>query len=377
MDDNNEKDNRFKQFRQRILALLAHGLNTGMRLISRLRRTLPGEEGVSVSSDIRAAFQHINPRRVYRIAALIIVGAYVLSGLYMVRPGEAAVVTRFGQVVNPKVSEGLRYRLPWPFEKETVVNVSEVRRESVGLASAEPEHPKHLEKPGKLQVLSGDTNILDYEVIVQYQVLDPVQYLFAFDYAPYQLVRDAVRAAVTSVSTDTAVDDILTSGRQSVLDRLQKETQTILDTYQTGLRIVSVNFQKAYPPDEVADAFRDVSSAREDKDKSINEAEGYKNSVIPEARGQAEKLVTEATSTAQALVNEARGSAAGFNEILAEYRTNSGIYGEKVTRFRLYLERMEQIFPRIKTYVVKPGEKVNLKLLENGSSVDVFPPQSP
>lgn len=300
-----------------------------------------------------------------------------MSGVYMVRPGEAAVVTRFGGVINPKVMEGLHYRLPWPFEKETVVNISEVRRESVGLTSVEPEHPKHLEKPGKLQALSGDTNILDYEVIVQYQILDPVQYLFAFDYAPYQLVRDTVRAAVTTVSTGTTVEDILTSGRQIVLDRLQKETQALLDSYGTGLRVVSINFQKAYPPDEVADAFRDVSSAREDKNKSINVADGYNNSIIPEARGQAQKLVTEAKSSAEAEINEANGAAAGFNEVLAQYRTNSSIYGEKVTRFRLYLERMEQIFPRIKTYVVKPGEKVNLKLLENGDSVDVFPPLNP
>lgn len=375
--DNNEKINRFKQVAQKILSYVAGGLDMGMQLVSRLWRASPGEEGSSVSSDIRAAFRHVDPRRAYRIAALIIVGGYLLSGMYMVRPGEAAVVTRFGKVINPKVTEGLRYRLPWPFEKEMVVNVSEVRRESVGLASAEPEHPNHPEKPGKLQVLSGDTNILDYEVIVQYQILDPVQYLFAFDYAPYQLVRDAVRAAVTSVSTDTGVDEILTSGRQIVLDRLQKETQILLDDYGAGLRVVSVNFQKAYPPDEVADAFRDVSSAREDKDKSINEADGYKNSVIPEARGQAQKMVTEAKSIAQAQTNEAKGAAAGFGEILTQYRTNSSIYGEKVTRFRLYLERMEQIFPRIKTYVVKPGEKVNLKLLENGGNVDVFPPLNP
>ena len=341
---------------------------------ARTRAALSGD-GSSPLHDIRAAFSHMEPRRLYMLAVAFVAVSYLLSGVYIVTSGKAAVVTRFGRVVNPRVSEGLHYRLPWPIEKENVVNVAEVRRESVGLSSAEPEHPQHIEAPGKLQVLSGDTNILDYEVIVQYQITDPAAYLFAFNAAPYQVVRDAVRAAVTTVSTNTAVDDILTTERQNVLNRLQAETQRLLDSYGSGLKVVNVNFQKAYPPDEVADAFRDVSSAREDKDKAVNEAEGYKNSVIPEARGQAEKLTTEATSTAEALVNEATGSAAGFNEIIAQYRTNSAIYGEKVTRFRLYLEQMEKIFPRVKTYVVRPGEKVNLKLLDGGSLQTFIPNQ--
>lgn len=347
------------------------------RLVQRLLLTIRSADGSSSMTDIRQAFKHVNARYISGNIVKVIIAIYFLSGVYIVKPGEAAVITRFGKVINPKVTEGLHYRLPWPVDKETVVNVSEVRRESVGLSSPEPEHPKHMEQPGKLQVLSGDTNIIDYEVIVQYQVREPADYLFNIDYAAYQTVRDAVRAAVTKVSAETAVDNILTSERQSVLNRLQKETQIILDSYKSGLAVVSVNFQKAYPPDEVADAFRDVSSAREDKSKTMNEAEGYKNSIIPEARGQAQKLITEASSSAQAQINEASGSAVAFTGILAEYRTNSSIYGEQVTRFRLYLERMEKIFPRVITYIVKPGERVNLKLLEgNETNVKVFPPQT-
>ena len=348
-----------------------------VRFAQRLLTTIRSADGSSAMIDIRQAFKHVDARFVSRNIVLIIIAIYFLSGVYIVKSGEAAVITRFGKIINPKVTEGLHYRLPWPIDKETVVNVSEVRRESVGLASSEPDHPKHVETPGKLQVLSGDTNIVDYEVIVQYQVREPADYLFNIDYAAYQTVRDAVRAAVTKVSAETAVDNILTSERQSVLNRLQKETQTLLDSYKSGLAVVSVNFQKAYPPDEVADAFRDVSSAREDKSKTMNEAEGYKNSVIPEARGQAQKLITEASSSAQAQINEASGSAVAFTGVLAEYRTNSSIYGEQVTRFRLYLERMEKIFPKIITYIVKPGERVNLKLLENNETkVSVFPPQT-
>ena len=372
-----EQINNIKQLLAQVTKRVLVVIGLFIRLVQALVAKIRSADGSSSMTDIRLAFKHVNARYISGNIVKVIIAIYFLSGVYIVKPGEAAVVTRFGKVVSPKVSEGLHYRLPWPVDRETIVNVSEVRRESVGLSSPEPEHPKHMEQPGKLQVLSGDTNIIDYEVIVQYQVRDPADYLFNIDYAAYQTVRDAVRAAVTKISAETAVDNILTSERQSVLNRLQKETQTLLDSYKSGLAVVSVNFQKAYPPDEVADAFRDVSSAREDKSKTMNEAEGYKNSVIPEARGQAQKLITEASSSAQAQINEASGSAVAFAGILAEYRTNSSIYGEQVTRFRLYLERMEKIFPRIVTYIVKPGERVNLKLLEgNETKVNVFPPQT-
>lgn len=372
-----EQTNNIKQLLAQVTKRVLVIIGLFIRLVQIATKKIRSADGSSSMTDIRLAFKHVNALYVSGNIVKIIIAIYFLSGIYIVKSGEAAVVTRFGKVVSPKVSEGLHYRLPWPVDKETIVNVSEVRRESVGLSSPEPEHPKHMEQPGKLQVLSGDTNIIDYEVIVQYQVRDPADYLFNIDYAAYQTVRDAVRAAVTKISAETAVDNILTSERQSVLNRLQKETQTLLDSYNSGLAIVSVNFQKAYPPDEVADAFRDVSSAREDKSKTMNEAEGYKNSIIPEARGQAQKLITEASSSAQAQINEASGSAVAFTGILAEYKTNSSIYGEQVTRFRLYLERMEKIFPRVIAYIVKPGERINLKLLEgNETKVNVFPPQT-
>lgn len=340
-----------------------------------LRKVLGGDNRTSSLSDIKAAFAHVNPRVIRRNLLIIIVLIYIMSGVYIVKSGEAAVVERFGEVVNPKVGEGLHYRLPWPFEKQTTVNIAQIRREGVGLATSEPEHPLHPETPAKLQVLSGDTNIIDYEVIVEYQVTDPALYLYRSNYPSYQLVRDAVRATVTQISGTNGVDDILTAKRQSILNNLRTDSQKLLDEYASGLKIVNVNFQKAYPPDEVADAFRDVSSAREDKAKAVNEAEGYKNSIIPEARGQAQKAITEASSSAIAQVNEASGSAIAFNGILAQYQTNSSIYGEQVTRFRLYLERMEKIFPNITAYVVKPGERVNLRLLDNNGKVNIFPPQ--
>lgn len=362
--------------RPEVVGKLGATLTTAARLIGRgwqaVRQGVQGD-GYSPLEDVRAAFGHLNFRRI-SLAVLVLVGiAYLLSGLYTVQPGEVAVVRRFGKVVAPKVTEGLHYRLPWPMEEETIVNVSTVRRESVGLTEPEPEHPLHLERPGKLQVLSGDTNIVDYEVIVQYQIRDPAAYLFNLNYPPYQLIRDAVRAAVTRLSGSTGIDAILTTERQTLQSAVRQEVQTLLDSYASGLAVVSVNLQKAYPPDTVADAFRDVSSAREDKARTINEAEAYRNSVIPEARGQASRILAEAKSEARAQVDQATGAAQAFNAILAQYRTNSQIYGEEVTRFRLYLETMEQILPRVQTYLVQRGERINIRLL-NGNRIATFPP---
>ena len=240
---------------------LRAGLITLARLLGRgwrLAREELQDDGYSPLEDVRAAFAHLNPRRILLALAGLALIAYLLSGIYTVQPGEAAVVRRFGRVVAPLVAEGLHYRLPWPIEQEDVVNIAEVRRESVGLTEAEPEHPLHLEDPGKLQVLSGDTNIVDYEVIVQYQVRDPAAYLFNLNYPSYQVVRDAVRAAVTRVSGSTGVDEILTSERQSLQNALRQTVQTLLDQYNSGLTVISISLQKAYPPDEVADTFRDV-----------------------------------------------------------------------------------------------------------------------
>ena len=337
-------------------------------------RALRGD-GASPLTDVRAAFAHLHPRRIGLGLVGLLLAAYLLSGIYTVRPAEVAVVRRFGQVVAPRVAEGLHYRLPWPVEQVDVVNVSEVRRETVGVAEPEPDHPLHAEGPGKLQVLSGDTNIIDYEVIAQYQVSDPAAYLFAVDYPPYQLIRDSVRAAVTRLSGATGVDAVLTTERQRLEEGIRREVQTDLDERGAGLSVVGVNLQKAYPPDEVAEAFRKVSSAREDKARTVNQAEGYRNSVVPEARGQSQGILAEARAYARAEVDRANGSAEAFGAILEEYRDSGEIYGERVTRLRLYLETMEKVLPQVATYVVQPGERVNLRLLDRATTSS-FPPVS-
>lgn len=347
------------------------------RLWRGLERSATGSD--TLMSDMRAAIGGLPRRPIVGALIVLLALAYLMSGVYVVAPGEVAVVRRFGAVIAPREGEGLHYRLPWPIDRVDIVNISQVRRESIGLTQPEPEHPDHPEKPAKLQVLSGDTNVIDIEAIVQYQVRDPVAYLFTTRYASYRLVREAIRHAVTNLVSTKPVDAILTTERQSLQDAIRAEAQRRLDGYRSGLLIVGVNLQKAYPPDEVAGAFRDVASAREDKTRAINEAQGYANSTIPEARGQAQKILSEAQAYQSDAVNRAQGAAQAFESVLAEYRASNRIYGPELTRYRLYLETMDKILSRVQTYIVDVtnNNRFNLRLFGNPSAPQRTPIPKP
>jgi len=326
-------------------------------------------DGESPLDDLKGAFGHLDPRRLAGgIMGLAVIG-FLLTGVYVVDPGEAGVVRRFGAVVDPRAEPGLHYRLPWPIDQVDIINVNDVRRETVGILSPEEDH-EHPEPPTKLQVLSGDTNVIDIEIIVQYQVRDPAAYLLNVEYAPYRLVRDVARQSVTELLSQQPVDAILTTERQSLQTAIRNEMQHRLDTYNSGLAIVGINLQKTFPPDEVADAFTDVNSAREDGARAINEANGYANSIVPESRGQAQQIMANAEAYQSDTLAQAGGDSQAFTNILAEYEDNSQIYGEDVTRYRLYLEMLEQVLPRVQVYVVdnENGGTINLRLFGNPTS---------
>jgi len=314
-------------------------------------------------ADFRVALGHIRPAWVAWISGGLILFAYLSTGVYTVAPGEAAVVRRFSSVIEPRVGPGLHYRLPWPVDRVDIVNMNLVRREQVGALESEADHP-HPEPPSKLQALSGDTNVVDVEAIVQYQVRDPVDYLFSVEYASYRLVRDVLRAAATNLVTRLPVDSLLTIGLQALQKALREETQKRLDRYRSGVVVVGIDLQKAFPPSDVADAFTAVNTAREQKARAINEARGYANSVIPEARGEAQRLLSAGQAYRSEVLANATGSASAFESVLTEYRKNSAAYGADVTRYRMYLETIDVIMPRVQLFALgnSNDESVNLRL---------------
>lgn len=338
-----------------------------------LRKLAQSDDDASPTDDLKAAFAGLPLRRLAWSGLGLLVAAYLLSGIYIVEPGQAGVVRRFGAVVQPRALEGLNYALPRPFDQVDIVNISQVRREVVGVLAPDEDHD-HPEPASKLQVLSGDTNIIDFEVVVQYQINRPTDFLFNIDEPAYQLVRDVTRQAVIQQVGSLPVDNILTTERQRVQDLIRVEVQARLDNYQSGLTVLNVNLQKAFPPDEVADAFVAVSSAREDKERTINQAQGYANSLLPEARGQAQRILAEAEAYRTEEVNRAQGEGQAFEAVQAEFETNSLIYGQDITLYRLYLETMETILPRVGVYVVNPDQdgEVTLRLVNGNRQLTNF-----
>ena len=208
-------------------------------------------------------------------------------------------------------------------------------------------------------MLTGDENIVDAELIVQYKIKDPLNYLFNF-IGPELTMREASEASLRTVVGRHNIDEALTSGKLMIQEETKELLQSILDKYETGVQVVAVQLQDVSPPKQVIDSFKDVASAKEDKNRMINEAEGYRNNVIPKARGEAQAMIREAEGFREARISRAEGDVAKFKAILKEYSK-----AKDVTRKRLYLEAMEEILPGLEKYIVPSGEDGNLLNLLN------------
>ena len=281
---------------------------------------------------------------------------WLLLGLYSVGPDEVGVVQRFGEY-NRVVGSGLNYHFPYPIEKVTTPKVTEVKRIEIGFRTIGKNQYRTIEQESLM--LTGDENIVDAELIVQYKIKDPIQYLFNF-IGPELTLREASEASLRTVIGRHNIDEALTSGKLMIQEETKTLLQSILDKYETGVLVVAVQLQDVSPPKQVIDAFKDVASAKEDKNRMINEAEGYRNDVIPKARGQAQAMIREAEGFRESRIKRAEGDVAKFKAIVKEYTK-----AKDVTKERLYLEAMEEILPGINKYVVPNGEDGNLLNLLN------------
>ena len=280
---------------------------------------------------------------------LLVVGAwFVLSAFYVVGPDEEGVVRRFGKWVRTEPS-GLHFKFPYPIEKVDLPKVTQVQEISVGRILKEA------------KMLTGDENILLVEVRVQYKIKDAAQYLFNIRNVE-ETIKDATESALRQTIGSHPIDDPLTEKKAEIMDEIQISLQKMLDHYECGIDVRQVQLQDVNPPQEVDFAFKDVQSAKEEKEQLINEALGYQNDVIPKARGGAEKLIREAEAYYEERIKRAEGDASKFLSVLAEYRK-----AKNVTEKRLYLETMEQILPGIEKVILdeKAGNLLNVLPLGN------------
>jgi len=281
---------------------------------------------------------------------------WLFTGVYTVGPDEVGVVQRFGKY-DRTVQSGLNYHMPFPIETVKTPKVTEVKRIEVGFRTIGKNQYRTVERESLM--LTGDENIVDAELIVQYKIKEPINYLFNF-VGPELTMREAAEASLRTVVGRHNIDEALTSGKLMIQEETKELLQSILDKYETGAQVVAVQLQDVSPPKQVIDAFKDVASAKEDKNRMINEAEGYRNDVIPKARGEAQAMIREAEGFREARIARAEGDVAKFKAILKEYSK-----AKDVTRERLYLEAMEEILPGIEKYIVPNGEDGNLLNLLN------------
>jgi membrane protease subunit HflK len=289
------------------------------------------------------------PWPVWPFAALGLV-LWLASGIFIIAPDERGIVLRFGKVVR-EVDPGPGYHLPWPIEEVLKPSVTQIRKEEFGFRTVEVgPPPRYRDVDPEALMLTGDENIVKLLFIVQYKIKpDPeaaTDFLFnARD--PRETVRAAAESAMRQVIGRNKIDDALTEQRERIQQEARDTLQEVLDGYDVGLEVVAVQLQDVDPPDQVSDAFKDVISAQQDRERMVNEARGYANDVVPKARGQAAQVLNEAEGYRQARIEDATGAAQRFVALHDEY-----LKAKDVTRLRLYLETMEEVLPRVNKVVV-------------------------
>jgi len=268
------------------------------------------------------------------------------SGFFIVNEDEEGLVMRFGKFVRT-ATPGPNYHLPTPIESVAIFPVTRVQREEIGFRSSNATARGGREIPDESLMLTGDENIVEIDFVVQWRIRN-AQY-FAFNVMhPRDTVKSVAESAMREVIGKTELADVLTGGRAHTESTTAQLMQDILDKYKAGIEIISLQLLKVDPPTaEVISAFRDVQTAEQEKEKTINNARGYRNKILPEARGEAAKRMEQAEAYKAGLVERAKGEASRFSAVYDAYKQ-----AKDVTKRRMYLETMEDILQNIDKVIV-------------------------
>jgi len=297
--------------------------------------------------------------RVAFVAALLVIGAF--TSFYTVQPEEQAVVKRFGEVVSIR-EPGLHFKLPFGIDRAYKIPTARVLKEEFGFRTASVGERSQYRKDRAMLdeslMLTGDLKVIDVEWVVQYLISDPSLYLHqARD--PRKTLRDISEAVMRRIVGNSLGSDVLTEKRVQVAVQARDELQDVLDSFNMGIHISTIELQDVTPPEPVKPAFNEVNQAEQERERLINEAEKRRNQVIPRAEGQAKQTIAQAEGYAAERINRAHGEAARFSAILAEYRN-----APDVTRQRLYLEMIDQVLPKLgRVYVMEEGGNAPLPLI--------------
>ncbi len=287
---------------------------------------------------------------------IILLLAWLASGFYIVDPQQVGVVKRFGKYVYT-VGPGPHWHIPYPVETVLKPAITRVYRLEIGFRTIPNTNPaRYRMVPKESYMLTGDENIVKAEFIVQFKIRNPIKFLFNVK-NQFTTVFKASEAAMREIIGKTDIDSVLTTGKDKIQQECKDLLQKIIDKYDAGISILTVQLQDVHPPVEVINAFKDVASAKEDKERYINEAQGYRNDVIPKAKGEAAKIINEALAYKQVVINKALGETQRFLQVLKEYNL-----AKDITKKRIYIETMEKVF--------KHSDKV---ILDKNAAKKIFP----
>lgn len=276
---------------------------------------------------------------------------WLATGFYIVQEGQSSIVLRFGEF-RTTAPAGFQWRMPYPFESHEIVNLSQIRQITVGVRGSGVTN-----RGRDSLMLTRDENMVDLQFAVQYRIADPKAYLFN-NVATDDIVAQAAETAMREIVGRSLSDTVLYENKEGIAREALAQIQTIADRYSAGLTIIDVTIQNAQPPEEVQAAFSDAIKAGQDAERAKNEGQAYANDVIPRARGSAERLIQEAEGYKERVIATAQGDADRFRKIMVEYNK-----APAVTRERLYLETMQQVFSNVSKVMVESKNNSNLLYL--------------
>ena len=292
------------------------------------------------------------------VGMIVVAVIWLASGVFTVNPDEQSALRLFGKF-NSTAGSGLNWWWPSPVGQRDVIQVTQTRTLELGFRSGSEGVSSVTLVPVEAQMITGDENIVDVGVVVQYRITDIGNYLFQVDdpgdidrsvsagRPDGRTLRDVAETALRQVVGSRTIDDALTEGREQIQEDTRLQMQVLLNDYETGLSVISVLLQNVNPPEEVRDAFEDVVVAQEEKERLRNLADAYEADQLPRARGEAARITESAEGFKQGRIALATGEAEGFRNLLEGY-----LNSKDITRQRLYLEAMEEILPGTEKFVV-------------------------
>lgn len=311
------------------------------------------------SSSVKASADNFFKKfkRIVVPAVVIVLAAFLLlTSIYTVNDKQQAVVTTFGKVTSVE-NPGIHLKIPFGIQQATLVDVNVMQKIEIGFRSGNSPYDTTV-VASESKMISGDYNIVNCDFFVEYKISDPVKYLYNAE-NPGEILKSLAQSHIRNVISSYDVDSILTTGKGEIQSKIKSAIQDELIVYDLGLALTDIKLQDSEPPTlEVQEAFKEVETAKQDKDTAINIALAYENSQIPLAQAEADKLIQNAEFLKQDRINEANMQVAMFNAMYEQYKLNP-----QITKNRMFFEAVEKVLPGSKILVDTAEDSSTQKLL--------------